>query len=868
MSSVNPMKIVENLHRSPSQSCNQPKSSSRALLAFLFVAGMVCFTFTANAQNKINTVVGGGTVDPSPLLASAPGAAAVVEDAAGNLYIAPPTSQYIFVLSKSTGLVTLFAGTGYISDHHQPGQALTEPLWNPFSLATDAANNIYISDTGNNAIKMVNPSTGTLQTVVGTSKPCFDEKCNDNGSALKALLWNPQGVVLDAGGNIYIADTLDNRVRCVVEITGGCGAGPKVPVGTIVDYAGTIGKSCASPTQACGDNGKANQALLNTPIGLAIDKNGYLYIADSLDNRIRRVGAQHVITTVAGTGKVCVPAKGCGDAGLATSAYLNHPLGVALDANQNIYIADTNDDAIRVVSSKIINTWAGQLGAPGFTGDGGKPNAANLDAPAGIYVGSSGNVYISDSGNQRVREVTTGEKRKVINTIVGGGSAGDGGPATGGKPSYATLAEPYSIAVDANNNWYIADTANNRIRVVNRQSSTITIAGVQIQAGDIQTVAGTGSAGYTGDNGPAVSATLNAPFGVAVDANGNIYVADSSNAVIREVDGSTGIITTLAGTENALTLPSTVSIDPAGNLFIADPPAQVIWELSGSALTVVAGNGTAGFSGNGGPATDAELSHPFGVVVDPNDNLYIADTGNNRVRCVIGIAGGCNDTKDPVGTIVEYAYNGETKFGGDNGPALKASRWLPKEVALDHNGNLFVGGGNDAVIQRVDASTGLIITVAGIDTETYFYGFFGDGYAATKSHINDTGIAIDSTEMMLIADTGNDRIRNVPLVPVDALSAVALNFGDETVGQTTQPQVVTLKNTGSDDLSFTSIVAAGDFAQTNTCPAQPAVLAPTLSCQISITFTPTEKGVQHGTVTITDNGYQSPHIIKLVGVGD
>jgi len=838
-----------------------------ARLLLLFAVAILCFTANVNAQNKINTVVGGGTVDPSPLLASAPGVSGVVEDAAGNLYIAPPTSQYIYELSKSTGQVTLFAGTGYISDHHKPGQALTEPLWSPYSLAADSAGNIYIADTGNNAIKMVNPS-GNLQTVVGTSKPCFGKKCNDGGTALKALLWNPQGVVVDAGGNIYIADTLDNRVRCVVGTTGGCGAGSKVPIGTILDYAGTTGQSCPAPTKACGDGGKANQSLLNTPVGLAIDnKTGYLYIADSADNRIRRVGAEHVITTVAGTGHACVPSQGCGDGGAAILAYLNHPRGVAVDANENLYIADGDDDVIRLVSSKIISTWAGQLGQPGFSGDGGKPTAANLDSPNGVYVDSSGNVFISDSGNQRVREVTSTDNGKVINTILGGGSAGDGGPATGGQPSYSTLANPYAIAVDANNNWYIADTANNRIRVVNTQSSAIAVATVQVQPGDIQTVAGTGSAGYSGDNGPALSSTLNSPFGVAVDGSGNIYIADSNNGVIREVDFNTGIITTLSATK-ALTLPSALALDHSGNLFIADPPAEVIWELSAGAMKIVAGNGTAGFSGNGGPATQAELNHPFGVVIDANDNLFIADTANNRVRCVIGTAGGCNNANDPVGTIVPYAYNGQTKFGGDGGNALKASRWLPKELALDQAGNLFIGGGNDAVVQRVDASTGLIITVAGMDTETYFYGFFGDGYASTKAHINDTGIAVDSNEVLLLAETGNDRIRNVPLVPVDQLSAVTLNFGDETVGHTTAPKIVTLQNSGLNDLSFTSIVAAGDFAQTNTCPAQPAVLAPTLSCQISITFTPTEKGVRHGTVTITDNGYESPHVIKLVGVGD
>ena len=840
---------------------------------------MVLFTLAANAQNKINTVVGGGTVNPDPLLASSPGPTGVVEDAAGNLYIAPPASQYIFKLSKNTGQVTLFAGTGYISDHHKPGQALTEPLWSPYSLAADSAGNIYIADTGNNAIKMVDP-TGNLQTVVGTSKPCFNKKCNDNGSALKALLWNPQGVVVDSAGNIFIADTADNRVRCVVMAAGGCST--NYPVGTIVNYAGTIGASCPAPAQPCGDGGKANQSLLNMPIGLAIDsQTGYLYIADSGDNRIRRVGAQHIISTVAGTGHVCVPSQGCGDGGLATSANLTNPRGVAVDSHQNFYVADSEDHVIRIVSSKIIKTMAGNW-QRGFSGDGGAPTSAQLDSPSGVYVDSSGNVFISDSGNQRVREVTDG-KSKVINTILGGGSAGDGGPATGGNPSYSTLANPNSVAVDTNNNWYIADTANHRIRVVNTGSQAATFAGVLIQPGDIQTVAGTGDASDTGDEIPALSATLNSPSGVSVDQQGDIFIADTSNHRVREVTPD-GIIHAFAGdgticssgacgdggsaTTAQLTTPSSVAIDPAGNVFIADRASQRIREVSNSTISTVAGTGTAGYTGDGGPATQAKLNYPFGVAVDANDNLFIADSANNRIRCVIGAAGGCRDTNDPVGTIVPYAYNGLKKFGGDGGPATKASRWLPKEVALDRNGNLFIGGGNDAVVQRIDASTGLIITVAGNDTQTYFYGFFGDGFVSTNAHINDTGIAVDSTEILVIAESGNNRIRNVPMVPVDKLSAVSLNFGNEPVDQTSQPQVVTLQNSGLDDLSFTSIVTAGDFAQTNTCPAQPAILAPTLSCQISITFTPTQKGVRHGTVTITDNGYKSPHVIKLVGVGN
>ena len=872
----------EQHHRSSGGSCRVKRvQSSRGLPPFVSAVLMVLlFVCGATAQNKINTVVGGGIVDPHPLTADLPGPTAVVEDTAGNLYIAPPASQYIFEWSKVTGLVTIFAGTGYISDHHKPGLATTEPLWSPYGLAADSKGNIYIADTGNNAIKMVD-STGYLQTVVGTSKPCLDStrKCGDMGPALLAELHNPQGVALDSSGNIYVADTGDNRVRCVIMVAGGCHSNH--PVGTIINYAGTVGVSCSAPTQACGDGGKANQAFLNQPIGIAIDsQSGYLYIADSADNRVRRVGLRNIISTVAGTGKRCVPSQGCGDGGLATSAHLNSPLGVSVDSRHNLYIADTQDNVVRIVSSKIISTIAGDW-QQGFSGDGGSPLSAELNNPNGVYVDSSGAIFISDTGNQRVRQVTSG-KPKVISTILGGGDGGDGGLATGGNPSYSELADPRSIAVDKDNNWYIADTANNRIRVVNTGNQARTFAGVVIQPGDIQTVAGTGEANDTGDGSSALSATLNSPFGVAVGQQGDIFIADSGNRRVREVTPN-GIIHAFAGNGTScsggncgdggpaiqanLTLPSAIALDPAGNVFIADAGSQRVREVSNGTISTVAGTGKAGFSGNGGPATRAKLNRPFGVAVDRDDNLFIADSNNNVIRCVLGSAGGCRDTIDPVGTIVPYAYTGKKIFGGDNGPPLKATRWLPSAVALDANGNLFVGGGNDAVIQRIDASSNLIMTVAGNDQQTYFYGFFGDGFVSTKAHINGLGVAVDSNDVLLSAELGNDRIRSVPLVPVDTLSSTSLNFGKEPVGQTSQAQVDTLQNTGLDDLTITSILVAGDFAQTNTCPAKHDLLPPTLSCRISITFTPAQKGVLHGTVTITDNSYQSPHVIKLVGIG-
>jgi N-acetylneuraminic acid mutarotase len=323
-----------------------------------------------------------------------------------------------------------------------------------------------------------------------------------------------------------------------------------------------------------GDGGAAASAELNYPTGVAVDPSGNFYIVDADNNRIRKVTASTgIITTVAGNGT----AGYSGDGGAATSAELDTPFGVAVDASGNLYIVDVNNDRIRKVtaSTGIITTVAGN-GTWGYSGDGGAATSAELFSPFGVAVDASGNLYIADSGNNLIRKVTA--STGIITTVAGngtGGYSGDSGAATG-----AELNSPFGVAVDASGNIYIVDSGNNRIRKVTASTGIIT------------TVAGNGTAGYSGDSGAGTSAELNSPFGVAVDASGNLYIADTYNLVIRTVTASTGIITT------------------------------------------VAGNGTAGSSGDGGAATSAALSYPTSVVVDSLGNFYIADYDNNKVRTV------------------------------------------------------------------------------------------------------------------------------------------------------------------------------------------------------------------------------------------
>ena len=279
-------------------------------------------------------------------------------------------------------------------------------------------------------------------------------------------------------------------------------------------------------------------------------------------------------------------------------------------------------------SSGTITTIAG-TGEEGFSGDGGPAVSAQLSGPNGVAVDGAGNLYIADTGNHRIRRVNPSGTITTIAGIGGNGFSGDGGPA-----GTARLSSPSGLALDAAGNLYIADTGNHRIRRVD-------------PSGTITTVAGTGQPGFSGDGGPAVSAQLTAPKGVSVDGSGNVYIADQEDLRIRRVDPS-GTITTFAGTgewgysgdngpavQARLRRPDGVAVDGSGNLYIADTWNRRIRRVDPSGtITTLAGTGEWGFSGDKGPAVQARLRNPDGVAVDGSGNLYIADTGNHRIRIV------------------------------------------------------------------------------------------------------------------------------------------------------------------------------------------------------------------------------------------
>jgi len=362
---------------------------------------------------------------------------------------------------------------------------------------------------------------GDITTFAGGGKNLY---IGTSGPDTTVFLFYPTSVAVDAAGNVYIADMDHAVVR-------------KVNTAGIVSTIAGCGKPGLS-----GDGGPATAATMQEPIGVAVDGGGNVYICDWFNNDVRKVDPSGIITTFAGNTVYNPYGDGgyFGDGGPAVGAGLNQPNGLAVDARGNVYIADLSNKCIRVVNAAgIISTFAGsRYKGSGFSGDGGPASAALLGAPFGVATDAAGNVYIADTYNQRIRKVDTAG---IISTIAGngynagvsyslaGGFAGDGGPADS-----AELNLPYGVAVDASGNVYIADTYNQRVRKVSTSGIITTVAGNGYISNNGMSAPQNG--GFAGNRGPAISAALNGPVGVAVDASGNIYIADQYNGYIRKVN--------------------------------------------------------------------------------------------------------------------------------------------------------------------------------------------------------------------------------------------------------------------------------------------------------------------------------------------
>ena len=691
--------------------------------------GLLLAAGTLGAQPQFNiSTIAGGAPPATPVAAvnaSFGQPQRVAADSGGNVYFSSYNS--IFKIDTS-GAMTRVAGNARAGYSGDGGAATAAQLNQPQGIALDKAGNLYIADAENHVVRIVTKD-GFIQTFAGNGAagsagdggPAHDPNCQ---------LDRPVAVAADSAGNVYIADAASFVVR---EVT---------TDGNISTFAGT-----GLPAYK-GDGGSASAAQIAGPEDLAVDSSGNLYIADTDNNVIRKVDTSGNISTVAGNQ---TPGYS-GDKGAATKAQLNRPVSVAVDSQGNLYIGEYTNNLIRKVDSKgTISTFAG-TGGFGFAGDGSAASGANFGNPLGIAVDSGGNLYVVDLWNYRIRKISSSG---TISTIAGSGTfsyAGDGATATA-----AQLNLPGGVVVDPARNVYIADSGNHRVRKV-------------APNGVITTVAGNGQAGSGGDNGQATAAQLNHPLGLALDAAGNLYIADTLNSRVRKVAGD-GTISTVAGNGNIgfsgdngaataaqLNLPSGVAVDKAGNLYIADSANHRVRKVSGGTITTLAGNDVPGFGSSGddpnspgvGPASSESLFYPFGVAVDSGNNVYIADTQNNRVRVV---------TTD--GVIRPIAGNGYPGYFGDGANAQAAAVVAPAGLAVDAAFNVYIASQGGQAI-RVVARDGSIRTIAGGSAQ----GYAGDGGAASDARLNGAqAVAVDGTGNVYVADSNNNAVRLLTPAP-------------------------------------------------------------------------------------------------------
>jgi uncharacterized protein (TIGR03437 family) len=745
-----------------------------SLVFSLFLFGMGA---TVDAQTYVISTLTGGVLPPIPTRGvdlPIGNLQSVVADAAGNVYFSGLNS--VFKVDPN-GALTHVAGNSR-PGHSGDGGPATSAQLNAFGLAVDGAGNVFIA-TGNR-IRRVAPS-GIIVTVAGGGTSGL----GDGGPATDAEV-NAFGVAVDNAGNLFVAG--GSRIR-------------KISTAGIITTVGGNGVGGTS-----GDGGPALSAQINGPGDVAVDRAGNIYFPDN--QRVRKISTSGIITTVAGNGQCCFS----GDGGQAINAKLGNPRGVAVDGAGNLYIVDAGPEHIRKVSpSGTISTVAGSgtqcSGPPGSLplGDGGPAAAATFcfGGAGRVAVDGAGNLFIADSGNQRIRKVSAG----TINTVAGSGIAccfsGDGGPATSAQLNY-----PWDVAVDGAGNVFIADAGNRRVREVS-------------PGGTINTLAGNGASCPFGPNGPicppdgglAANAPLSNLLGVAADGAGNLFLVDSLSGLRKAAPD--GTITTVGnGPRDGI---SRVTIDSSGNLYVTDDMGVRIRKISqdGTISTVAGGLNTLGSDGTGG-----------GLAVDGAGNLFIADTYNNRIRRV-----------SPNGVIETVAAVAE-----------------PFSVATDSAGNLFIADTYNNHILKVPPD-GNVTTIAGNGS----YGYTGDGGPATSAAFSGpTGVAVDGAGNIYVADNGNNAVRVVRPAKSSVVIGAVVDAASQKIdplspgkivviyGVSLGPAQLTRDSNAGTKISFNGIAAQILYTSMTQVAAVVPIEITGTSAQVTATF----QGQVSNTVTV------------------
>jgi len=816
------------------------------------------------------------------------GLSRAVSDGAGNLYIADPVNNDVVKVDTS-GNATVLLGSS--------GATYTFSLKAPGGIAIDTSGTLYIADTGNNEI-VVLPRGGpaSVLNTAGTQTPSPSAVAVDpSGGVWVAMtdfghvygfkggfLWadihptgatalnNPQGIAVDGNQNVYIADYGANHV-------------------VDAKYYGQTDVIVSTGSIVLGD-----------PSGLALDTDGNLYIADYPGNQV-----------------IEVTPSGASVINTGTLSLLN-PVAVSFDGKNNVYISDGGHERILELNDTSVNFGSVALGAStpitldlpftfGPATEFGSVTVNDGQAPSPDFAAANGTCTSGTTGatcsvqltfnphsvglrrgmlliydptkttilaKVPVSGVGTGPRLAftpgTISTLAGNGK--EGYALGGGLSQPASQAEfvgPRHLAVDDSDHVYVADGDD----------------AVRLEYGGTDTTVAGGGVGESGNGGPAINAGLTAPSGVALDGNGDFYITDAWYNWIREVSEPSGIINAVAGLAHiggywdqpnwtgdggpalnaTLYAPSGVATDGVGNFYIADTDNQVIRKVSpAGGITTVAGNYSmgAGYSGDSGPATQAQLNWPSGVAVDSSGNLYIADVYNNVIRMVT-----------PDGTISTFAGDHAKGAGytGDNGPATEAQLSVPGDISIDGGGNLYIADYGNFAIRMVSAASGKISTVAGgtFCPSPWDNCFSGDGGPATAAQMSQpSGIAVDPSGNIFFSDVNNFRIR-----AVNVSGPPTLTFPNTNAGSTSGEQTVNLTNLGNAQLTVTSMQLPTGFIwgpDTSCNTSASFQIEPGMSCELAIEFAPPGGANYSNPVAINENSLNNPAqvLIPLVGQGE
>jgi hypothetical protein len=648
----------------------------------------------------------------------------VAVDGSGNVYVADQGNSTIRRITPA-GVVTTFAGSAGIFGSAD-GTGSVAQFASPQSVAVDGSGNVYVADTGNDTIRKIT-SSGVVTTFAGTA----GARGSADGTGAAAQFASPQSVAVDGSGNVYVADTGNDTIRKITSS------------GVVTTLAGTAGARGSA-------DGTGAAARFDYPEAVAVDGSGNVYVADSDNCTIRRITSAGVVTTFAGTANDPGSADGTGGA-----AQFSYPQGVAADGAGNVYVADSNNQTIRrITPAGVVTTLAGSVRIPGP--DDGTANAARFDSPNGLAVDGAGNVYVADTYSQTIRKVTPAG---VVTTLAGTASSGRG--SADGTGRAAQFDSPDSVAVDGSGNVYVADGDSATIRKITPAGVVTTFAGT---AGNFGHADGMGSA-----------AQFLQPQGVAVDGEGNVYVADHNNCTIRKITPA-GMVTTLAGSAVPVGInygsadgtgsaarfngPSSLAVDGAGNVYVADTgnytirkitPARIVTTLAGTAGTQGSTDGTGGA---------ASFRYPQGVAVDASGNVYVADTYNSTIRKIT-----------PAGVVTTLAGTPST-FGSADGTGSAARFADTLGVAVDRSGNIYVADGNSTIRRITPAGT--VTTLAGAAGSQGC----ADGTGSAAQFSSPYGVAVDSSGNIYVADTNNNTIRRGVLAEAPQIVMQPL---DETV---------------------------------------------------------------------------------------